>query len=68
MKTLKATLLVLLLAVPLLAVNHPDKHRKHERDPYPVAVPEGGGAVAYMLVSAAAVVGVLAFRKSKSAP
>ena len=60
MKALKATLLLLALSLPLWA-NHPDKHRKH--DPQPVAVPEGGAPIAYVLVSGAAIVGVLVLRK-----
>jgi hypothetical protein len=57
MKTLKATLLLLALSLPVWAANPPDQHRK------PVHVAEGGGPIAYMLVSGAAVVGVLVLRK-----
>ena len=65
MKTLKATLLLLTLSLPLWAANHPDEHRhkKHDHDPPPVAVPEGGKPTAYLLVSSAAIAGVLVLRK-----
>jgi hypothetical protein len=62
MKTLKATLLLLTLSLPLWAANHPDKHKKHDHDP-PVAVPEGGEPIAYLLLSGATIVGVLMLRK-----
>jgi hypothetical protein len=62
MKTLKATLLVLALSLPLWA-NKPDKPKKH--DPA-VAVPEGGAPLAYVLVSGAAIIGVLVVRKRLS--
>ena len=66
MKTLKATLLLLTLSLPLWAVNHPDKDKKHDNDPPPVAVPEGGGTVTYLLASgAAAIVVVLVVRKRR---
>jgi hypothetical protein len=64
MKTLKATLLVLALSLPLWA-NKPDKPKKHDNDP-PVAVPEGGAPLAYVLVSGAAIIGVLVVRKRLS--
>jgi hypothetical protein len=63
MKTLKATLLLLALSVPLWAASHPDKNKKHDHDPRPVAVPEGGEPIAYMLVSGLAIAGVLVVRK-----
>jgi fumarate reductase subunit D len=63
MKTLKATLLLLTLSLPLWAANHPDKHGKH--DPPPVAVPEGGGTITYLLASGAAIVVVLVVRKRR---
>ena len=66
MKTLKATLLLLTLSLPLWAANHPDKDKKHDNDPPPVAVPEGGKPIAYMLVSGGAIVGVLVLRKRLS--
>ena len=55
MRTLKATLLLLALSIPLWAANHPekppekdpDRHGKHDS----VAVPEGGAAITYLLVS-----------------
>ena len=62
MKTLKATLLLLALSLPLWAVK-PDKNKKHDHDPPPVAVPEGGGAIPYLLASGAAMAGVLVVRK-----
>ncbi|HZW79693.1 MAG TPA: hypothetical protein VFF50_04400 [Candidatus Deferrimicrobiaceae bacterium] len=62
MKALKATLLLLSLSLPLWAANHPDKHPKRH-DPPPVAVPEGGDAIAYILISGAAIVGAFALRK-----
>src|SRR4029077_429687 len=62
-KTLTATLLLLALSLPLWAANPPDKHRKHDHDPPAVGVAEGGGPIAYMLVSGAAVVGLLVLRK-----
>ena len=62
MKTLKATLLVLALSLPLWA-NKPDKPKK--QDPA-VAVPEGGAPLVYVLVSGAAIIGVLAVRKRLS--
>ena len=65
MKTLKATLLLLALSLPLSAANKPDKPKKHDNDP-PVAVPEGGAPFAYVLVSGAAIVGVLVVRKRLS--
>lgn len=65
MKTLKATLLLLALSLPLWAANDPDKHKKHDHDPA-VAVPEGGVPLAYVLVSGAAIVGVLVARKRLS--
>ena len=61
MKTLSATLVLLTLSLPLWA-NHPDKHKKHDHDPA-VAVPEGGETMAYLLVSGAAIAGVLVLRK-----
>jgi hypothetical protein len=61
MKTLKATLLLLTLSLPLWAANHPDKHGKH--DPPPVAVPEGGGTITYLLASGTAIGVVLLVRK-----
>jgi hypothetical protein len=64
MKTLKATLLLLTLSLPLWAANHPDKDKKHDNDP-PVAVPEGGGRITYLLASGAAIVVVLAVRKRR---
>jgi hypothetical protein len=68
MKALKATLLLLTLSLPLWAANHPDKPGKHDpgkHDP-PVAVPEGGGTITYLLASgAAAIVVVLVVRKRK---
>jgi hypothetical protein len=57
MKTIKATLLLLTLSLPLWAANHPDKPGKH--DPPPAAVPEGGGTITYLLASGAAMVVVL---------
>jgi hypothetical protein len=63
MKTLKATLLLLMLSLPLWAVNHPDKPAKH--DPPPVAVPEGGGTITYLFASGAAIVVVLMVRKRR---
>jgi len=64
MKTLKATLLLLTLSLPLWASNHPDKPGKH--DPPPVAVPEGGGTITYLLASgAAAIVVVLVVRRRR---
>jgi hypothetical protein len=66
MKTLKATLLLLVLSFPLCAANAPDKHKKHEHDPPPVSVPEGGETITYLLVSGAAIVGVLVVRKHLS--
>jgi len=63
MKTLKATLLLLTLSLPLWAANKPDKPGKHDHDPQPVAVPEGGGTITYLLASGAAVIGVLVVRK-----
>ena len=65
MKALKATLLLLALSLPLSAANKPDKPKKHDNDP-PVAVPEGGAPFAYVLVSGAAIVGVLVVRKRLS--
>ena len=65
MKTLKATLLVLALSLPLWAANKPDKHGKHDHDPG-VVVPEGGAPLAYVLISGAAIVGVLVVRKRLS--
>jgi hypothetical protein len=65
MKTLKATLLVLALSLPLWAANKPDKPRKHDHDPG-VVVPEGGAPLAYVLISGAAIVGVLVVRKRLS--
>jgi hypothetical protein len=67
MKTLKATLLLLTLSLPLWAANHPDEHRhkKHDHDPPPVAVPEGGGTITYLLASGAAIAGVLVVRKRR---
>ncbi len=71
MRTLKATLLLLALSIPLWAANHPekppekdpDRHGKHDS----VAVPEGGEAITYLLVSGAALVGgVWVFRKRSS--
>jgi hypothetical protein len=62
MKTLKATLLLLTLSLPLCAANKPDKPGKHDHDP-PVAVPEGGGTITYLLASGAAIVGVWVVRK-----
>jgi hypothetical protein len=64
MKTLKATLLVLALSLPLWANKH-DKPKKHDNDPA-VAVPEGGAPVGYVLVSGAAIIGVLVVRKRLS--
>jgi len=61
MKTFKATLLLLTLSLPLWAADHPDKHWKH--DPPPVAVPEGGGTIIYLLASGAAIGVVLLVRK-----
>jgi hypothetical protein len=63
MKTLKATLLLLALSLPLWAANHPDQHGHKKHDPPPVAVPEGGKPTAYLLVSGAAIAGVLMLRK-----
>jgi len=64
MKTLKTTLLLLALSLPLCASKHPDKDGKH--DPPPVAVPEGGGTITYLLASgAAAIVVVLVVRKRR---
>jgi len=63
MKTLKATLLLLALSLPLWAANHPDKDKKHDNDPPPVAVPEGGKPIAYVLVSGAVIGGVWLLRK-----
>lgn len=65
MKTLKATLLVLALSLPLWAANKPDKPGKHDQDPG-VVVPEGGAPLAYVLISGAAIVGVLVVRKRLS--
>jgi len=67
MKTLKATLLLLALSVPLLAANHPEKHRGKDPDKHDsVAVPEGGEAITYILVSSAALIGgVLLLRKRR---
>jgi fumarate reductase subunit D len=62
MKTLKATLLLVTLSLPLWAANHPDKHKKPDHDPA-VAVPEGGKAIAYLLVSGAAIAGVVVLRR-----
>jgi hypothetical protein len=62
MKTLKATLLLLALSLPLWAAK-PDKHGKHDHDHDPVAVPEGGEPIAYLFVSGAAILGVFAVRK-----
>jgi hypothetical protein len=64
MKAIKVTLLLLALSLPL-AANKPDKPKKHDNDP-PVAVPEGGAPLAYVLVSGAAIVGVLVVRKRLS--
>jgi len=64
MKAIKATLLVLALSLPLWA-NKPDKPKKHDND-LPVAVPEGGAPLAYVLVSGAAIIGVLVVRKRLS--
>jgi fumarate reductase subunit D len=61
MKTIKATLLLLTLSLPLWAANHPDKHGKH--DPPPVAVAEGGGTITYLLASGTAIVIALVVRK-----
>jgi hypothetical protein len=61
MKMLKI-LLLLTLSLPLWAANKPDKPKKHDHDP-PVAVPEGGAPMAYLLASGAAMVGVLAVRR-----
>jgi hypothetical protein len=63
MKTLKASLLLLTLSLPLWAANHPDKPGKH--DPPPVAVPEGGRTITYLLASGAAIVVVLVVRKRR---
>ena len=65
MKTLKATLLLLALSLPLWAANKPDKPKKHDHDPG-VAVPEGGAPLAYVFVSGAAIIGVLVVRKRLS--
>jgi hypothetical protein len=69
MKTLKATLLLLALSLPLWAANHPDEHRHrhdekkdHDKDNI-VAVPEGGNTITYLFVSCAAIGGVLVLRK-----
>jgi len=66
MKTLKATLLLLALSLPLWAANHPDEHRHqkndHDKDDI-VAVPESGKPTAYLLVSGAAIAAVLVLRK-----
>ena len=62
MRTPKATLLILTLSLPLWASNHPDKHKMHDHDP-PATVPEGGGPIADLLVSGAAIAGVLMLRK-----
>jgi hypothetical protein len=64
MKTLKI-LLLLTLSLPLWAANKPDKPNKHDHDPA-VAVPEGGAPLAYVLVSGAAIIGVLVVRKRLS--
>jgi len=63
MKTLKATLLLLTLSLPLWAANHPDKDKKRDNDPPPVAVPEGGEPIAYVLVAGAAMGGAWLLRK-----
>ena len=68
MKTLKATLLLLALSLPLWAANHPDEHRhSHQKKDHDkgdiVAVPEGGKPTTYLLVSGAAMAGVLLLRK-----
>jgi hypothetical protein len=65
MKTLKATLLLLALSLPLWAAK-PDKDKKHDHDRPPVAVPEGGDPVAYMLASGLAIAGFLVIRKRLS--
>jgi hypothetical protein len=62
MRTLKATLLLPSLSLPLWAANHPDKHKKLDHEP-PAAVPEGGEPIAYQLLSGAAIAGVLMLRK-----
>jgi hypothetical protein len=73
MKTLKATLLLLALSLPLWAANHPAEHRNrpekkgHENDNI-VAVPEGGNTITYLLVSSAAIAGVLVLRKRSLSP
>lgn len=68
MKTLKATLLLLALSLPLWSANHPDEHRhRHEKKDHDkediVAVPEGGNTITYLLISGAAIAGVLVLRK-----
>jgi hypothetical protein len=69
MKALKATLLLLALSLPLWAANPSDKHRKHDpHDPPPVAVPEGGEPIAYILVSGVAIVGALVLSKRHLSP
>jgi len=64
MKTLKATLLLLALSLPLWAAkpDKQDKHEKRDHDPA-VTVPEGGEPIAYLFVSGAAILGVFAVRK-----
>jgi hypothetical protein len=61
MKTLKATLLLLTLSLPLWAANHRDKPGKY--DPPPVSVPEGGGTITYLLASGTAIGVVLLVHK-----
>jgi hypothetical protein len=67
MRTLKATLLLLTLSVPLWAANHPEKHPGKDPDKHDsVTVPEGGEAATYMLVSVGALIGgVLVLRKRR---
>jgi hypothetical protein len=63
MKTLKTTLLLLALSLPLRAANNLDEHRHKKHDQ--VAVPEGGQPIAYLLVSGAAIAGVWVVRKRR---
>ena len=67
MKTLKATLLLLALSLPLLAANDPNGHgqrnKKHHDKEEVVNVPEGGNTITYLLISGAAIAGVLVLGK-----
>ena len=70
MKTLKATLLLLALSLPLWAANDPNGHtqknkKNHDKDGI-VDVPEGGNTIDYLLVSGAAIAGVLVLNKRSS--